>query len=282
MNDFIKYLLEVDRKPLAFERYTADILWDDSHISKKMLEYHLNQSTELASRNEAFITKSADFIAKTFQLEKGDRLIDFGCGPGLYTSRFAEKGLEVTGVDFSRNSISYAKEDALRKHLDIEYICSNYLSFNSLKEHDMALLIYCDYCPLSKEQRKTLLHNIYQSLHQGAYFLLDVFTEKAYLKREGVTRSGKNLMNGFWAESDYYCFVNSFSYDDEKVFLDKYTVFTDEKVFEVYNWLKYFTVDEISSELKESGFKVLDFYGDVTGKPYHEDTEVVAIACMKE
>lgn len=282
MKEYFRMLIDAEKKPQLFERYTADILWDDKHISRKMLEYHLNQSTDLASRNLTFIEKSVDFITRKFSLEKGDSLIDFGCGPGLYTSRFAKKGLHVTGVDFSRNSISYAKEEASKSNLDIDYVNSNYLTYKSVKKHDMALLIYCDYCPLSKEQRKDLLKVVFDSLHEGGYFFLDVFTDKAYSKREGVTRTGKNLMNGFWAEGDYYCLVNSFTYDEEKVFLDKYTVFTGDNAFEVLNWLKYFTVDEICEELKESGFKVLDIYADVTGEPCADDSEVLAIACVKE
>lgn len=38
-------------------------------------------------------------------LEKGDEILDAGCGPGLYCERFASAGCHVTGIDISDNSI---------------------------------------------------------------------------------------------------------------------------------------------------------------------------------
>ena len=39
-------------------------------------------------------------------------IADFGCGPGLYAQRLARAGLNVTGIDFSANSLQYAREVA--------------------------------------------------------------------------------------------------------------------------------------------------------------------------
>ena len=37
-------------------------------------------------------------------------IADYGCGPGLYATKMAQRGAIVTGIDFSENSISYAKK----------------------------------------------------------------------------------------------------------------------------------------------------------------------------
>jgi 2-polyprenyl-3-methyl-5-hydroxy-6-metoxy-1,4-benzoquinol methylase len=113
-------LRKINRRPKPFEFYTADALWTDEHISQRMLEYHLNEDVDLASRNRAFVEKSADWIVSHFEVGPGKRICDFGCGPGLYTSRFAETGAEVTGVDFSKRSIDYAKQTAATKSLNID------------------------------------------------------------------------------------------------------------------------------------------------------------------
>ena len=36
------------------------------------------------------------------------KILDLGCGPGLYAELLAKKGHSITGVDFSENSIQYA------------------------------------------------------------------------------------------------------------------------------------------------------------------------------
>ncbi len=145
----------------------------------------------------------------------------------------------------------------------------------------MALLIYCDYCPLSKDQRKKLLTTIYDSLKVNGMLFFDIFSIKAFSKREGVTRFGKNIMDKFWSEEEYYCFVNSFKYEKDTVFLDKYTIIEKNRTFEVFNWLKYFSLDEILNEIKESGFEIINYYSDITGKEYNIESDTIAIACKK-
>ena len=92
-------LRKMNARPKPFEFYTAAALWTDEHVSKKMLEYHLNEDVDLASRNKAFIDKSVNWIASRFNIGAGTSICDFGSGPGLYTTRFAETGADVTGVD---------------------------------------------------------------------------------------------------------------------------------------------------------------------------------------
>ena len=110
-------LEEINARPKPFEFYTADDLWTDDHTSKKMLEYHLNESIDLSSRNKAFIDQSVKWIMSYFGINEHTRIADFGCGPGLYTTRFARAGASVIGIDFSARSIQYARE-AAEKHAE--------------------------------------------------------------------------------------------------------------------------------------------------------------------
>ena len=116
-------LKEINLRPKPFQFYTADALWTDEHTSQKMLEYHLDESVDLSSRNKEFIERSVKWIVSHFGIDTHTAIADFGCGPGLYTTPFAEHGADVTGIDFSERSIRYAKETAKRKALDIDYVC---------------------------------------------------------------------------------------------------------------------------------------------------------------
>ena len=124
-------LKEINERPKPFEFYTASELWTDEHTAQQMLHYHLNDDIEASSRNSDFIEKSCDWIAEHFDIE-GKKVIDFGCGPGLYAKRLAQKGAFVTGIDFSENSINHARTEAKEKGLTINYIVSEtgpYLGF---------------------------------------------------------------------------------------------------------------------------------------------------------
>ena len=154
-----EFLVDVNRRPEPFEEYTARELWTDSHTSEQMLAYHLNETGDAASRNHAFLDRSADWIVSHFGLGSGSKVADFGCGPGLYAQRLARAGAGVTGIDFSANSLRYAREGAVDEGLDIEYVEADYLGFETNRRFDLIMMIMCDFCALSPDQRGSLLRS---------------------------------------------------------------------------------------------------------------------------
>jgi len=276
-----KELVKIDESPKPFEFYTARELWDDEHISRKMLEFHLNGDIEPASRKANFIKRSVEWISWEFNVGPGTMLADFGCGPGLYTELFAQRGAEVTGIDFSRRALAHARKSSTSKGFDIDYILGNYLDFASEKRFDLITLIYCDLCPLSPSQRKSLLEIFHNHLAEDGRLLLDVFSLKAFEGRQEVSTFESNLMGGFWSEEDYMGFMRTFVYEEERVVLDKYTIVEPEKKRVIYNWLQYFSLESITQELASSGFKVEAHYANVAGDPYSNDSNEVAIVARK-
>lgn len=275
-------LSEINKRPKPFEYYTAADLWTDEHTSKKMLEYHLNESIDVSSRNINFINKSVDWITEKFKLNSKSEIIDFGCGPGLYTARFARKGIQVTGIDFSKRSIERAKQVAMNENIDIKYIHTNYLEFEPSKKYDLVTMIMCDFCALSPEQRRIMLKKFKILLKPEGNILLDVYSLNFFNKREEITSYEFNQLFNFWSPDDYYSFQNTFKYDTEKVILDKYTIIEQSRKRIVYNWLQYFNIDSLKKEFEENGLKIVEKYSDVSGTEYKEDSlEIAIIAKIK-
>ncbi|MEM9844310.1 MAG: class I SAM-dependent methyltransferase, partial [Pseudomonadota bacterium] len=239
-------LEEIHRKPDAFEVYTADTLWNDAYRSKRMLDFHLNKKIDVASRTSDFIDTASSWIIDHFGLGAGKSVCDFGCGPGLYASRFAQSGAQVTGLDFSENSLRYARASAERAGLSMNYVCTDYLKYEPTERFDLVTLIMYDFCALGPAQRKSLLTRISACLKEGGALLLDVYSMTAFKERETTAYLEKNQLDHFWCEDEYYCFVNTFKYDKQAVTLDKYSVFTRGGASEtIYNWLQYFSPDTL-------------------------------------
>jgi hypothetical protein len=95
-------LEEILRRPKPFEFYTAKELWTDPHVSEQMLSFHLNGKNDIGSRKSEFIESSVDWMVSEFGLGPGTSALDFGCGPGLYTTQLARRGVAVSGIDFSQ------------------------------------------------------------------------------------------------------------------------------------------------------------------------------------
>ncbi len=275
-------LKEINHKPEPFEFYTADSLWTDPHTSEQMLSYHLNENVDMASRRKVFIEKSIEWIASHFAIDEQTKICDFGCGPGLYASGLARKGAQVTGVDFSARSIAYAQKYAQQEGLKINYILQNYLEYDTEERYDLITMIFCDFCALSPSQRKVLLEKFHRLLKDGGAVLLDVFSLEAFNNRSEVSLYEHRQLNGFWSANDYYGFMNTFKYDQEKVILDKYTIIEEEKTKVVYNWLQYFSEGMLKNELQNSGFVIQETYADVAGSEYSENNEEFAIVAVKK
>jgi cyclopropane fatty-acyl-phospholipid synthase-like methyltransferase len=269
---------EINSRPAPFQFYTADELWANEHTSKQMLEYHLNEAIDVSSRNKRFIERSAEWIVSHFGVDDKTAIADFGCGPGLYTTRLAEQGATVTGIDFSENSVKYAKRIAEQKGLKIDYVHTNYLDFKTTHRFDLITMIMCDFCALSPEQRKIMLSKFSSLLKPGGTVLLDVYSLNGFNQKEESATYELNQLNGFWSPEDYYCFVNTFKYDKEKVTLDKYTIIEESKTRVVYNWLQYFSKESVSEEFNENGFKTESFYSNVAGEIFDPEATEFALA----
>ncbi|CAG0934089.1 hypothetical protein TFLX_03336 [Thermoflexales bacterium] len=274
-------LESINERPKPFEFYTASELWTDEHTSAQMLAFHLNETVDISSRNKQFIQRSVDWIVSRFHVGQDTQIADFGCGPGLYAMRLAKHQAQVTGLDFSKRSIEYAREVAARERLNINYVQQNYLDFETENRFDLVLLIMCDYCALSPLQRRGLLNKFHQILKPGGSVLLDVYSLAAFDQREEATTYDRNLLNGFWSPNQHYEFRNTFKYEAEKVVLDKYTIVEPDRIKTVYNWLQYFEPAEVKSEFVDAGFFPGELYADVAGTPYDRASSEFAVVAQK-
>jgi len=270
-------LEKINERPEPFQCYTASDLWTDEHTSKEMLSFHLNEAIDVSSRNAEFINRSVEWIASEFDIGRDFKIADFGCGPGLYAASLAKRGANVIGIDFSKRSIEYAKELAVREKLNVSYVNQNYLEFETEDRFDLVLMIMCDFCVLSPTQRKGILRKFHGILKPSGSVLLDVYSLSAFEQKEEVATYEVNQLNGFWSPNKYYGFLNTFKYDEEKVALDKYTIIELDRNRKVYNWLQYFAPEDLEREFIEAGFSVKGFYSDVAGTPYDRKLSEFAV-----
>jgi SAM-dependent methyltransferase len=226
-------------------------------MSQQMLHHHLDQDTELASRRLPAIDTVVDWIDRKFNLD-GKQVCDLGCGPGLYSQRFAARGARVHGLDFSANSIAYAQETARETKSPVEYRVANYLKDPLPPGQDLVTMIYCDLCALSFQQREVVYQKVRDALNPGGAFFFDVLSMSAYEACEEISAFGRRFMGGFWAEGDYFAFQNTFKYDAEKVSLDQYTIIEAHRIWQVFNWMQYFDSSDIIAELGQNGFEVVE------------------------
>ena len=270
-------LERINERPALYSRYTADALWTSPDISEMLLRFHLDGEVDVASRRTGFIEASADWIAATFGLAPGRRVIDLGCGPGLYTNRLARTGASVSGVDFSARSIEHARAAAAGEGLTVEYLLGDYLAIDLEPGYDLALMIMCDYCALSPSQRRRLLERVGEILAPGGAFLFDVYSLAAFETWEEQVAYGPGLMDGFWSAQPYYGFLNTFRYEAERVVLEKYAIVEAAGMREYLNWFAHYDVASLTAEVEAVGLQVSAVHGDVAGAAFDANTPEFAV-----
>lgn len=274
-------LEKINSKPEIWGHYTAGELWTNEHTANCMLECHLNEEIDLSSRNHAFIDRSVKWMIDQFNIDAKSFVADFGCGPGLYTTRLAKQGANVTGIDFSENSLNYAKKVAAEKALAINYIHADYLEYDADEQYDLITMIMCDFCALSPEQRQQMLRKFHKLLKPNGVLLFDVYSLNSFNQKVESANYELNQLNGFWAANDYYCFMNSFKYEEEKVSLDKYTIVERNRTRVVYNWLQHFSKELLKQELECSGFLIKGYFSNIAGDCYDSDSLEFAVVANK-
>ncbi len=276
-------VFESHKAPALFENgKTQADFWDNEHISNMMLRAHLNPNLDAASRKPEIIDATCRWLQNTLNYRPGDRLLDLGCGPGLYTTRFQEQGLNVTGIDYSKRSINYAKEQASKHHQAIEYLYMNYLEMDYHGAFDLITLIYCDFGVLSETGRSQLLSKIHRGLKPGGHFAFDVWSPG----NNELTSVYKNWFihekQGFWKPTPHLELVNKQFYETDLVSLKQHLIVEEDTVVSVYNlWAQCYTVESISALLREHGFEVVSITSDLTGATYETSSKLIGIVAKK-
>lgn len=242
------------QKPPLYEKGSA-VMWTDEYISARLLEMHLDPDLDSASRCPESIDLTLEFL-RGFLPGEHMKILDLGCGPGLYSEKMAEEGHRVSGIDFSERSIACAAERAREKKLDIDYRCMDYLQMDYDECFDLVILIYNDFSVLLPDERIRLLENVYRALKKGGVFVFDVLNDldakDKFLDNSAWTVAEKD---GFWKATSYLELVSMFHYPDPQVYLKQHLIIDENENMESYRfWIHYYSSRQAVQLLTDSGF----------------------------
>lgn len=165
----------------------SKIPWDEQAFSQRMLENHLSQEHDWASRRLTVIEQQVAWIAR--QLPDGARILDLGCGPGFYTRLLAERGFRCTGVDFSPASIEWACQQARIAGLNIDYILQDIRTYSPDEPFDFIMMTFGELNVFSESDASALISNCARWLVPDGRMLIEVHTFDE-VQRQGMAQAG--------------------------------------------------------------------------------------------
>mgnify|MGYP000990092717 CR=1 FL=1 len=248
----IELIEKLSKKPQLYEKGSS-VMWTDPYISKQLLELHINPENDLASRSQTKIERITNWILEQTDISQM-KILDLGCGPGLYAERLAQRGHSIIGVDYSENSIQYATKQAKEKKLGIEYFTKNYLDLDFDNQFDLVILIYLDFCVLLPTERDKVLENIYRALMKGGLFICDIVNERN-IDQKIISQSWEVQNSGFWKGTPYLALANGYHYPEEKVFANHHIIIGEHDTVDNYIfWNHYYRKDDLVQIFESKGF----------------------------
>jgi SAM-dependent methyltransferase len=138
-----------------------------------MLEEHLSQEHDLASRRESIVDAQVAALCDLLPRERSARILDLSCGPGLYSHRFARRGHRCHGIDFAPASIAHARAVAAAEKLDCTFEKADLRSADFGGGYDLVLLVFGQINVFSRGQARDLIERAHGALQPGGWLVLE-------------------------------------------------------------------------------------------------------------
>jgi 2-polyprenyl-3-methyl-5-hydroxy-6-metoxy-1,4-benzoquinol methylase len=279
VTDVISEVIKYSARPRPFEPGESRF-WDDPHISKGMLAAHLDPYSNTASRKHATIDEDVANLLSSGFLKPGERVLDLGCGPGLYCSRLARRGLEMTGVDISQRSLDYARQYAEENGLEINYRLMNFFDIDFSVEFDAVLQTHGELNTFSDDKINELLARLHRALRPGGLLIFDS-TTRAVRMKAGLSNRWYTSAGGYWRPGPHLVLEQGFDYAEDDVWLDQYIVIDGERTVVYRNWFHDYTIETIRTVLENAGFEIVHVWNNMIGTPYEAGGDNMAIVARK-
>ena len=260
------------------------IPWNEPAFSRRMLHEHLSQEHDLASRRAIAIQKHVDWIHSKVLSGRPARILDLGCGPGLYTALLAKSGHECTGVDFSPASIEYAREYAQKMHLHCSYQLQDIREADFGSGYSLGMFIFGEFNVFKPEEAQKILNKVHAALQPGGSLLLEVHTFEV-VHQMGLQPAGwYSSKAGLFSDRPHLCLQENFWEADQSVATQRFFI-VDAQTCQVTRFAastKAYTNQQYLDMLIICGFQNIAFYPSLLGEIDPSQHDFFAILARKK
>lgn len=147
----------------------TETLFDETYVQVEGLQF-----------SERITARECDLTVKLLGLQPGQRVLDLACGHGRHAIELTKRGLgPVVGLDYSQGALEYARMDAGRKGMAVEFIEGDMRTLNFRAEFDAIFNVFSSMFYWDDTVHLEILRGVWHSLKPGGRFLLDVYNRDA-------------------------------------------------------------------------------------------------------
>ena len=224
-------------------------------------------------RDEAEAERLVGLIEKETNLNSGTSILDMACGAGRHSIAFAKRGYTVTAVDLSQRLLAEAKKNATIAGVNINFILSDVLEFDSEQKFDLAVNLFTSIGYFKDDDENySVIAKSYKLLNEGGYFVLDYFNKNYLIKNliptSVISENGLKITQNRSVLGDRV---------EKKITIEK-----DNSINNFYESVRLYSYEEMKKMIMKAGLRVVKETGDFYGNSYEKETSPRLILFAKK
>lgn len=186
-------------------------------------------------------------------LNKDDKILDLCCGYGRHTIKIKESGFNIFGIDSSADAIEYAKNEALKSHIDRDIFKNGDILKDTLCEKYDVIFLFGNTLGLFLDKDIELLKKVKKLLKGNGKFILDL-NNRDYIVKNWQTR--------YWLKNndDLLLHHNEINLETDVLSMKELRVVNSSRnKYECKT--KLYSLHNIIEKIEQSGLSIIEYYG---------------------
>jgi SAM-dependent methyltransferase len=249
--------------------------WADPAVAEEILRHQLEWrpgESHRASLDPELFDHISDWLIGRLGLRPGQRVLDLGCGAGLYAESLARRGLGVTGIDIVPLLVEHASGRARERGLAIEYRLQDFRTLEDRAAFDAILQLGGAFEGDGPDRLAAFLRRVREALRPGGHYVAELL--------RNPLRTG---CRPWWGCGDgvhglELVLGQPEEYPEHRALLQQSVVIREDGTLRLYrSWQVDHTPATAAALLERHGFAVEGCWEDVTGRPYTDLSEMLLV-----
>lgn len=233
--------------------------WTDDYHGPRYLDLHLPLLTDEVN------IADVNFMLDVLNISKGSSILDLPCGFGRHSNLLAEKGYQVTGMDFKSHFIELAQKNSEEKGLagKVNFILGDMRKLEFENQFDAVINFFTSFGYFDDGENFDTLKGMAKSLKIGGKLLIDMINREWAIN---MTREN-GLIWLLYPDNKVFLANNKFDilkgrWISEQVIVDKGESTDQHQDIRLYSYTEYQFL------LNVVGMKIIAAYGDTDKSDY--------------
>lgn len=226
--------------------------------------YHILYSKRDESEAEFFMNNLAKFL----NFNSNDNILDLACGKGRHAIYLNSKGLQVTGVDLSENSITYASQFANEK---LYFARHDMREIYQAKQFDYVLNMFTSFGYFDTEhENQVAISAMSENLKTGGKLVVDFFNS---------TKVINNLVEYEQKTLENITFTITRKLSNNFIIKD-IAFFADEQNFDFHEKVQAISLNQFQKYFANANLRITNTFGnyDLTDFDMYKSDRMIFIA----